>query len=449
MDRLLIRNAKCVITCDDARRQLEHTDIAIEEGMIVALGQGLELEGARILDASGMWVYPGLVNLHHHFYQVLTRNIPGIQGFELFDWLVWLYERWRHLDPSGVTASSLVAMGELVKSGCTTMVDHHYVFPEGMTDLIDRQFEAAEELGVRLHACRGSMSLGRSAGGLPPDDLVQTPQAILDDSVRLIERYHDPSRGSYRQVILAPCSPFSVDAELLVESAKLARRHGVRLHTHLAETRDEDDYCLKTLRMRPLAYMERVGWVGEDVFYAHGIHFNDAELKRLAETGTGVAHCPVSNMKLASGIARVSEMIGMGIPVGLGVDGSASNDGSNLLAEIRTGYLLQRLRYNAAAPSPGDLLWMATRGGARILGRDDIGSLEVGKCADLFMVDSESMGLAGCQDDPEAAPATVGLAGPVEMTLVGGRIVYERGRFTGIDEETWIHQVNSFSQKMR
>jgi cytosine/adenosine deaminase-related metal-dependent hydrolase len=449
VEKILIKNCQCIVTCDNEKRQLEGYDLYIEGAEIIDIGKDLVVEGAKEIDATGMIVYPGLVNVHHHFYQVLTRNIPEIQKFELFDWLIWLYERWRYLTPESVYASSMVAMGELVKYGCTTMVDHHYVFPKGQENLIDQQFKAAKELGVRLHACRGSMSRGKSDGGLPPDDLVQTPQEIIRDSIRLIEQFHDKSFNSFSQVILAPCSPFSVESELLRESARVARKYGVRLHTHLAETRDEDDYCLKTLGLRPLAYMESVDWIGEDVFFAHGIHFNDEELKRLAETGTGVAHCPVSNMKLSSGIARVSEMLEMGIPVGLAVDGSASNDGSNLLAEIRTAYLLQRLKYNEKAPDAADILWLATRGGAKILGREDIGSLEIGKCADLFMIDGEKINYAGCLNDPAAIPGTVGINEPVELTMVGGEIIYEKGEFKNIEEKVYAKQVDEFSKKMR
>lgn len=293
------------------------------------------------------------------------------------------------------------------------------------------------------------MSLGRSQGGLPPDDLVQTASAILADSERLIKKYHDPSHGSMSQVVLAPCSPFSVDREIMIKSAELARRYGVKLHTHLAETADEEDYCIKTLGDRPLGYMESVNWVGEDVFYAHGIFFNDRELERLKETGTGVAHCPVSNMKLASGVARISEMLPLGIPVGLAVDGSASNDSSNLLLEIRTGYLLQRLTYKEKAPEAYEFLKIATRGGADILGRKDIGSLEVGKCADMFFVKSDGVNYAGCLDDPKAIPGVIGINEPVHMTMVGGEIIYREGRFTQIDEADYAAKVNEFSRKLR
>ncbi|OPL08776.1 MAG: hydroxydechloroatrazine ethylaminohydrolase [delta proteobacterium ML8_F1] len=449
MKKVLLKNAKAIVTCDDRDRQLFGYDLLIEAGTITAIEKNLKDPDAEVINAEDLWVYPGLVNTHHHFYQVLTRNIPEIQKLELFDWLLWLYERWRYLTSDMLHAAAMVAMAELVKYGATTIFDHHYVFPQGEENLIDREFEAAATLGVRLHASRGSMSLGKSHGGLPPDDLVQRAEDILADSERLIRKYHDSSHGAMTQVVLAPCSPFSVDREIMVKSAALARKYGIRLHTHLAETADEVDFCIKTLGDRPLGYMESVNWVGEDVFYAHGIFFNDEELERLAQTGTGIAHCPISNMKLASGVARISEMLPMDIPVGLAVDGSASNDSSNLLAEIRSGYLLQRLAYKEKAPSAYEFLKIATRGGARILGREDIGSLEVGKCADMFFVKSDSVNYAGCADDPGAVPGVTGINEPVFMTMVGGEIIYREGEFTHINEEDYVRRVNDFSKVLR
>lgn len=449
MNKILIKNCKAIITCDDNNSQLFNEDILIEGSNIKEIGKNIASDDAEIIDGKDMLVYPGLVNMHHHFYQVLTRNIPEIQKLELFDWLLWLYERWRFLTEDMVYASSMVAMGELVKYGCTTIVDHHYVFPKGQNNIIDMQFKAANELGVRLHASRGSMSLGKSQGGLPPDDLVQTSEEIINDSKRVIEKYHDAKHGSYSQIILSPCSPFSVDSEIMIESAKLARQYNVRLHTHLVETLDEEKFCVETLGMRPLEYMESVNWIGDDVFFAHGIFFNDDELKLLAKTGTGIAHCPVSNMKLSSGIARITEMKELGISIGLGVDGSASNDNSNLLAEIRTAYLLQRLKYKEKAPDAKDILYMATRGGAKILGRDDIGSLEAGKCADMFFVNATKMNYSGCIDDPSAIPGVVGINEPVEMTMIGGKIIYENGCFKNIDETEFANKVNKYSKILR
>lgn len=436
MATTLIRNAQAIVTVDGNDRVLRNANILVEDGLIRYIGQE-EQPAERVIDASHCFVYPGLVNTHHHLYQTFTRNLPQVQRMELFPWLVTLYEIWRGLDEACIYTSSLVGMGELLKYGCTTCMDHHYVFPrQGSEHFIDQQFRAADELGIRFHATRGSMSRGKSDGGLPPDDLVQDVDTILRDSQRLVERFHDPARFSMHQVALAPCSPFSVTTELLKQSAALARSMGVRLHTHLCETKDEEDFTLQAVGMRPLDYMASCGWLGQDVWYAHGIHFNDAELRLLADTGTGIAHCPVSNMKLASGVCRVPEMLELGVPLGLAVDGSASNDGSNLLAEIRAAYLLHRLHYSAKAPTGYELLKMATMGSTRLLGRQDaIGSLEVGKAADLFLLNVDILELAGAREDPACLLGTVGYARPAELVMVNGRVVVEQGRVLGMDEE--------------
>lgn len=435
MSTLLIKNIAAVVTCDGEDRVLENVDIFCEDGLIRSIG-GDAPEADRVVDGSGMLCYPGLVNAHHHLYQIFSRNLPQVQGLELFDWLTALYEVWKGLDAETVRLSSMVGMGELLRSGCTTVFDHHYVFPENAGDLLAAQAEAAKTLGVRMHFSRGSMDRSRKDGGLPPDTVVQTVDEILRDSLRAVETYHDPSFGSMSRVALAPCSPFSVSAELMRESAKLARSLGVRLHTHLCETLDEERFTLETTGLRPLAYMETLGWLGEDVWYAHGIHFNDAELELLARTGTGVCHCPISNMKLSSGVARIPEMLALDVPVGLGVDGSASNDGSNLLEELRVCYLLHRLTAGKSAPSGYDVLKMATLGGARLLGRErELGSLEPGKCADFFLVRKNRLDLTGACRDPKAVLATVGLHGSVDITVVNGRIVVEDGRLAGIDQE--------------
>ena len=436
MSSLLIRNIQSLVTCDDRDQVLRNVDLYAENGVIRAIGPGLSREADTVLDADRCVCYPGLINTHHHLYQIFSRNLARVQNLELFDWLTALYEIWKGLDEETVRLSTLTGCGELLKYGCTTCFDHHYVFPADSGDLLGTQFAAAEEIGIRFHASRGSMDLSKKDGGLPPDSVVQTVDAILKDSVRAIEAWHDPSFGSMRQVALAPCSPFSVSRELLRQSALLARQYGVRLHTHVAETRDEEHYTLERYHLRPLEYMASLGWTGPDVWYAHGIHFNDEELRELARTGTGVAHCPISNMKLASGVARIPEMLRLGVPVGLAVDGSASNDGSSLLEEMRVCFLLHRLHSSAEAPSGYDVLKMATRGSARLLGRDDIGQLAVGKCADLFLVDTRRLELTGAMDDPGAVLATVGLRGPVDVTVVNGRIVVREGRLTRVDEET-------------
>ena len=434
MSTLLIKNISQLVTCDDNDRVLNNVDVLCKDGFIEQIGAGLDAAADRIIDGSHMLCYPGLVNTHHHLYQVFSRNLAKVQNMELFDWLKTLYEIWKNLDSEVIRLSSLTGMGELMKHGCTTCFDHHYVFPTHASDLIGAQLAAAEELGIRMFVSRGSMDLSKKDGGLPPDSVVQTVDEIMGDSARIIEAYHDPRPGSMRQVALAPCSPFSVSAELLRQSAILARQYGVRLHTHLCETKDEEDYMLLHHGVRPLEFMASLGWTGPDVWYAHGIHFNDEELRELARTGTGVAHCPISNMKLASGVARVPEMLALGVPVGLAVDGSASNDGSSLLEELRVCYLLHRLHSSKAAPSGYQVLKMATRGSARLLGREDIGSLEVGKCADFFLVDSRRLELVGGEYSPADVLATVGLRGPVDYTVVAGKITVKEGHLVTIDE---------------
>ena len=435
MSTLLIKNLHTLVTCDDRDSIIHQVDLLCKDGWIADIGPRLQDTADTVIDGSHLWCYPGLVNTHHHLYQVFSRNLPQVQNLELFDWLTALYEIWKGLNRDVVRLSSLTGMGELLKHGCTTCFDHHYVFPAGAGDLLGAQFAAAEELGVRMFASRGSMDLSRKDGGLPPDSVVQTVDEILRDSARVIEVYHDPRPGSMHQVALAPCSPFSVSPELLRQSAVLARQYGVRLHTHLCETRDEERWTLENHGVRPLEYMSSLGWTGPDVWYAHGIHFNDEELRELARTGTGVAHCPISNMKLSSGVARVPEMLALGVPVGLAVDGSASNDGSSLMEELRVCYLLHRLHASGAAPSGYQVLKLATRGSARLLGREDIGSLEVGKCADFFLVDSRRLELTGAEYSPADALATVGLRGPGDWTVVSGRVVGREGRLVSVDEE--------------
>lgn len=447
MSRLLIQNIRTLISCDESDHLYNDVNLYCEDGIIRSIGPDCP-ESDEVIDGSGLLCYPGLVNAHHHLYQLFSRNLPQVQNLELFPWLTALYEIWKGLNEETVRLSSMVGMGELLKNGCTTVFDHHYVFPANGGDLIGAQNEAAKTLGVRMHFSRGSMDRSRRDGGLPPDSVVQTVDEIMRDSVDLIGKYHDPSFGSMRRLALAPCSPFSVSAELLRQSALLAREYGVRLHTHLCETKDEERYTLDTVGMRPLAYMETLGWVGNDVWYAHGIHFNDEELRVLAETGTGVCHCPVSNMKLASGVARVPDMLKLRIPLGLGVDGSASNDGSNLLEELRVAFLLHRLTSSEKAPDGYALLKAASMGGARLLGRErEIGSLEVGKCADFFLIDAGRLELVGACFDPKAVLCSVGLKGTVDYTVVNGRIVVRKGRLVGVDEERLSVEANQAAKR--
>jgi 8-oxoguanine deaminase len=413
----------------DAENQILHGGyVYVENGEILRTGSG----GAgrlpkadRVIDGRHAIAIPGLVNTHHHLYQTLTRAYAPAANAGLFDWLRTLYPIWARLDEESVHAGALAGMAELMLSGCTTASDHHYVFPRGQNRLIDAQIEAARRIGIRFHPTRGSMSVGRSKGGLPPDSVVQSEERILQDSERLIANYHDSAPGSMLRLALAPCSPFSVSPELMQATAQLARRFGVRLHTHLAETRDEEAYCLERLGKRPLDLLEDAGWLGNNTWLAHGIFFNRSEVKRLGRAGVGIAHCPTSNMRLGSGCAPVPALRSAGCPVGLGVDGSASNDSSHMLAEARQALLLQRLRYGAAAMSVADALRMATVEGARCLGRDDIGSLEPGKRADIAMFDLRGTGFSGAGDPVSAlllcAPAQV------ETLVIEGRVVVDGG----------------------
>ena len=437
---MFIKNIKALVTCDENDNLFRNVNIYIENGIIKYIGKDV-YEAEEVIDAKDMYVYPGLVNSHHHLFQTFTRNLPKVQNMELFDWLTTLYEIWKGVVSESVRYSSLVGMGELMKYGCTTCFDHHYLFPKNAEEtLIDEQFNSAKELGIRFHASRGSMDLSKKDGGLPPDSVVQKMDRVLCDSERVIKKYHDANEFSMRQVALAPCAPFNVTAELMKESAALARKYNVRLHTHLAETRDEEKYTLERFNMRPLEYMDTLNWVGNDVWYAHGIHFNTDELKVLAKTQTGVAHCPISNMKLSSGIARIPEMISLNVPVGLAVDGSASNDGSNLLEELRICYLLHRSNWSNKAPTGYDILKLATKGSAKVLGRKDLGELSVGKAADLFMINSNRIEFIGAEYDPKSILGTVGLKSPVDYTIIAGKVVVKNGKLTTIDEEKIVFE---------
>jgi len=447
MSTLLLKNAALLVTMDGERRRIEGGGIFVRDNIIQAVGPTAELprEADRVLDASGMIVLPGLVNTHHHLYQTLTRALPAVQNVGLFDWLRTLYPIWAELTGEAVYVSALVGLAELVLSGCTTTSDHLYIFPNDVT--LGDEIRAARELGIRFHPSRGGMSLGQSQGGLPPDRVVQSEEDILADCEQAIEKYHDPRPYSMCRVVLAPCSPFSVTPELMREAAELAREHGVRLHTHLAETKDEERFCLEKFGCRPLAYMERLGWVGEDVWYAHAIHLNEEEIGLLAETGTGVAHCPTSNMRLGSGIAPIREMLDAGVKVGLAVDGSASNDSSHMLAEARMAMLLQRVRGGAGALSAQEALEMATLGGAKVLGRDDIGSLEVGKAADFIGINLNRLEYAGALHDPLAALVFCAPVN-VDLSVINGEVVVEGGRIAGLDLENVIARHNELSRRM-
>ncbi len=470
---LLIQNADYLVTCDDQDYVYENADILIDGEKITAVrgrrrwqAVGITSKGPdepvvsdcpaddevweadETISGKGMIVYPGLVNTHHHFYQIFTRNILQVQNMELFPWLKYLYEIWKNLNEDTIHYSTLTSLGELLMTGCTTAVDHHYVFPAGAGMLIDRQFEAASLIGARMVATRGSMDLSVKDGGLPPDSVVQTIDEIMKDSERLVRTYHTGKPFAMRQMVLAPCSPFSVSADLLRESAVLARELGVCLHTHLCETKDEENYMLEKEGIRPLEYMKRLGWTGHDVWYAHGIHFTDEELDFLAETGTGVAHCPISNMKLSSGVAKITEMLNKGVKVGLAVDGSASNDGSNLLEELRVSFLIHRLQKSNEAPTGYDILKVATRGSASLIGRDELGAVAEGKASDLFMIDRNQETLISADRDPAAMLGTVGYKGKTKYTIVNGRIVVKDGHLVNVDEAELVEKANAEAKRL-
>ncbi|PWH18445.1 MAG: 8-oxoguanine deaminase [Anaerolineae bacterium] len=458
MATLLVRNCAVLVTMDEKRREIKHGGMFIRDGFIEQVGESDELPNSadEVLDLSDHIVLPGLINTHHHFYQTLTRVVPAAQNANLFQWLKTLYPIWARMTPQDVRVSTQTALSELALSGCTTASDHLYLFPNGSR--LDDEIEAAAEVGLRLQASRGSMSLGESKGGLPPDSVVEDEASILRDSQRLIEQYHDPKPGAMVQIVLAPCSPFSVTGELMRESAALARQYGVRLHTHLAETQDEEQFCLQKFGYRPVEYMEQVDWLGEDVWFAHSVHVNDEEIEIYRTSGSGVAHCPTSNMRLASGIAPILKMLNQGVKVGLGVDGSASNDGSNLLEEARQAMLVARLKaaLEGASLSQEDspplmtarqALEIATRGGASVLGRNDIGSLEVGKCADFFAIHLERLDYAGALHDPVAA---VVFCAPVraDYTVVGGRLVVKHGRLVNLEEADLVNRHNEAAKRL-
>jgi 8-oxoguanine deaminase len=447
---ILIHNARLVAVMDDARTRLPDGWVLIQGERIASVGSGALPAGLtvdRFLDARGKVVLPGLVNTHHHLPQTLTRNLPAVQEAPLFRWLVELYQVWRAIDEQAVDVAARVGLGELLLTGCTTTTDHLYLFPRGQDRLIDIEIDAARELGIRFQPTRGSMSRGRSQGGLPPDDVVQDQETILADSRRLIREYHDPRPGAMTRIALAPCSPFSVTDDLMRRTAELAREHGVRLHSHLAETKDEESYCQQVYGCRPVEYLRRMGWLGSDVWLAHCVHLSPEEVKLFGETGTGVAHCPSSNFRLGSGIAPVRAMLEAGVPVGLGVDGSASNDTSNMLAEARQALLAHRLGADPTRwVTAEEVLWMATRGGARCLGRDDVGSLEPGKMADLILVDTRRLSYAGAGSDVLAALVFSPWPEPVDTVLVNGRLLVEGGELLGVDVPALVARADAITE---
>lgn len=461
MPTTLIIHANVLVTMDSDRRELTDGAILIRDNIIEAVDSSEALTSYcaeqgitpdETINASGTVITPGLINCHHHLYQTLTRTVGTAEGLSLFDWLKTLYKIWGKMDGEAVYVSAKVGLSELLLSGATTVADHLYLFPNGAT--LDDEIRAAKELGVRFHPTRGSMSLGESQGGLPPDSVCQDEESILEDCIRVIDTFHDAEKYSMLRIGLAPCSPFSVTGELMRKTAELARRYPkVNLHTHLAETIDEDRFCLEKFGMRPLEYMESVGWLGDDVWFAHMVHPSHDEIHQMAETRTGICHCPSSNMILASGIAPVRDMVDAGMKVALGVDGSASNDGNHMLGEARQAMLLQRVGWpgfeaKADRFSAREALELATLGGARVLRREeDIGSLEVGKAADLVAFRVDGLHHAGGQSDPVASLMTCAPA-PAWLSIINGKVVVRDGVLQGVDLPPLIKRHNEIAAGM-
>ncbi|AHB77812.2 MULTISPECIES: 8-oxoguanine deaminase [Pandoraea] len=447
MKTLLVKNADVLVTMDAGRREIARGGLYVEDNRIVAVGtsDALPASADEVLDLTGHVVIPGLVNTHHHMYQSLTRALPAAQDGELFNWLTNLYPVWANLTPEMIRVSTQTAMAELLLSGCTTSSDHLYIYPNGCR--LDHSIEAAAEIGMRFHASRGSMSVGQSQGGLPPDRVVEREDEILKDTQRLIETYHDAGRYAMLRVVVAPCSPFSVSRDLMRESASMARHFGVSLHTHLAENVNDIAYSRETFGMTPAEYAQDLGWVGHDVWHAHCVQLDDAGIALFARTGTGVAHCPCSNMRLASGIAPIRRMRDAGVPVGLGVDGSASNDAGNMINEARQALLLQRVGFGPDAMTAREALEIATLGGARVLGRDDIGRLAPGMAADFVAFDTRGIGMAGGLHDPVAALVFCN-PGQAAYSVVNGRVVVREGRLATLDLPSLVTRHNALARQL-
>jgi cytosine/adenosine deaminase-related metal-dependent hydrolase len=444
---LLLKNADVIVTMDAARTELKSGWIHVREGKIVALGQG-EAPPAKVdevVDLAGRLVCPGLINTHHHMFQSLTRAVPSAQNASLFGWLQALYPIWSRLTPEMIRVSTQIAMAELLLSGCTTSSDHLYLFPNGAR--LDDSIEAASEIGMRFHAARGAMSIGESQGGLPPDSLVEKERTILKDTQRVIETYNDASDGAMVRIVVAPCSPFSVSQGLMADSAQLARQYGVSMHTHLAEDKDDVAYSLAKFGRTPARYAEALGWLGPDVWHAHCVQLDAEGLRLFAASHTGVAHCPCSNMRLGSGIAPIGRMRRAGVPVGLGVDGSASNDSGNLIAEMRQAMLLQRVKYGAGAMTARQALEIATVGGATVLNRKDIGRIAPGMAADFAIFDLNDLAFAGTLHDPVAALALCGPTAPLH-TVVNGRFIVRDRQLTTIDLGKLVHRHNRLAANL-
>jgi 8-oxoguanine deaminase len=444
---LLIRNARVLVTMNEGREEIADGALYIRGKVIEQVGKTEDLpqEADEVIDASHHVVIPGLINTHHHMYQSLTRAIPSAQNGELFNWLTNLYPIWAGLTPEMIRVSTLTAMAELILSGCTTSSDHLYIYPNQTR--LDDSLEAAAQIGMRFHGARGAMSVGQSKGGLPPDRVVEEEPAILKDTQRLIETYHDSQRHAMQRIVVAPCSPFSVSRDLMREAADLARHYGVSLHTHLAENVNDIAYSREKFNMTPAEYAEDCGWVGHDVWHAHCVQLDEHGINLFARTGTGVAHCPCSNMRLASGIAPLRTMLDAGVPVGLGVDGSASNDSAHMLGEVRQAMLLQRVGFGPDAMTARQALEVATLGGAKVLNRDDIGALKPGMSADVVMFDTRQIAFAGALHDPVAALVFCTPAN-VNTSIINGRVIVREGQLTTIDLGAVLERHNHLAYQL-
>jgi cytosine/adenosine deaminase-related metal-dependent hydrolase len=449
MSTLLVENLSCIATVDDAFTVLDGGGIYVEGNRIVAVGRKVPSSADTVIDGRGMIAVPGMINTHHHLFQTLTRNIPIVQDAGLFDWLVNLYEIWAELTPEAVFVSTQLGLGELLLTGCTASTDMFYVFPKGTpADLFDQQIHAARQIGARFMPCRGSMSRGRSEGGLPPDAIVQDEQTIVADCERVVAAWHERDPLGMIKIALAPCSPFSVTPELLRETARMSHRLEVGIHTHLAETLDEDAYCDRVYGRRPFAFMDDMGWSVPRAWYAHSVWFNEEEIERAARHGVGVAHCPTSNFRLGSGQAPIAQMVAAGVKVGLGVDGSASNDSSDMLGEVRSCMWAQRARLGPAGMNVRQALRLATRGGAQVLGFPTLGSLQEGWGADFFLMDLSRFGYAGALHDPVAAIVFSGFDHTVDYTVVNGQVVVADRRLVNVDGPAIAARANEIAAEM-
>jgi len=449
--RTLITDIAFLMTGNALRQELENAYVVVDDNIITAIGTGapvLDTPADRTISGARMLMMPGFVNTHHHLYQTLFRNVPQVEHAKLFDWLTFLYEHWKYIDEEAVYTSAQVGICEMLKTGVTTTTDHLYLYPYGNNAIIDAEIRAARDIGVRFHPTRGSMSLSKKDGGLPPDSVVQTDEEILVESERVIHQYHDRGRYPMTRIALAPCSPFSVTTDLMKQTAVLAEKEDVLIHTHLAETQDEEEFCLQTFGFRPVDYMEEVNWLTPRAWFAHIVWASDADIRKLSDHECGMAHCPASNMRLGSGIAPVAVMKQTNMRIGIGVDGSSSNDTNSFIGEVRLATLLQRVKYGAGALTSREALAMASMGGARVLRMDsDIGSIEVGKAADLIMWDLDTLEFAGGLHDPFTAPVMCD-AKQVSLNMVNGRVLIENGQFTNIDVRALVARQNTIATNL-